>query len=74
MLAEVWVPSHVYEAIDGSVGWGKGEVDVQQFPAATSKLMTEAPKRQEISLSEITEDLKDSLFCKLREVFCTCVS
>ena len=57
MLTEVWVPSRVQEAIEGSIGWGKGEVGVQQVPATTSKLMTEAPKRYRISLSEITEDL-----------------
>lgn len=38
MLAEVWVPSHVYEAIDGSVGWGKGEVDVQQIPSHNEQI------------------------------------
>ena len=57
MLTEVWMPSHVQEAIDGSIGWGKCEVGVHEDPATTSKLMTEAPKRYEISLSEITEDL-----------------
>ena len=72
MLMEVWVPGHIQEGVYGFFRWREGELGIQQVTAATRKSAAKTSKSCEISLSKITENLKDNFICKIRETICTC--